>query len=163
MNRLALALWEGDRHARTLARALEAWKQAPPDPATFETDEELVRLCDQLLFRFTKLQDAIGERLVPATLEHLGESFESWPMRDRIDRLEKLGYVDATDWFRWRELRNRLAHEYPEHPERSAAVLSAAVEAAGALVQAWASWREKLAPGAEVRQEGGRHDGQIVR
>ena len=33
-----------------------------------EQDRMLLRLSDQMFFRFTKLQDALGERLVPVTL-----------------------------------------------------------------------------------------------
>lgn len=32
-----------------------------------------------------------GERLVPATLAILHEPFEAWPLRDRLNRLEKQG------------------------------------------------------------------------
>jgi len=91
-DRLAVALWEADRHARTLAEALGDWdsdrrRTGPPSDA----DRQKVRLIDQLLFRFIKLQDALGERLVPATLAALSEPYEDWPMRDRLNRLEKLG------------------------------------------------------------------------
>lgn len=38
-------------------------------------------------------------------------------MRDRLNRLEKPGYLSVDDWLRWRELRNRLAHECPDQPD----------------------------------------------
>ena len=58
---LTVALWEADRHLDTLEAALRDWQVAPaPDLATLETDRELLRILDQLLFRFTKLQDALG-------------------------------------------------------------------------------------------------------
>jgi hypothetical protein len=140
--RLAVAQWEADRHAAVLSEALAEWAADPAvDMAQLEHDRLLVRLADQILFRFTKLQDALGERLVPATLQQLAESFEDWPMRDRLERLEKLGYLAVDDWLRWRELRNRLAHEYPDQPELRFAVLKAAIGAAGELVTAYARWR----------------------
>jgi hypothetical protein len=111
MDRLALARLEADRYAAVLGDALARWRGMPtPGPEAIESDPALRQLTDQILFRFIKLQDAMGERLIPATLGHLMEPFESWPMRDRLDRLEKLGYVDVEAWLRWRELRNRLAH-----------------------------------------------------
>lgn len=76
------------------------------------------------------LQDVIGERLVPATLARLAEPCESWPMRDRLDRLEKLGYVDVEQWLRWREARNRLARAYPDAPALRHAQLLEAIDAA---------------------------------
>ena len=145
-DRLAIALWEADRHAAALSSALAEWALGPAlDMAQLERDRLLLRLADQILFRFTKLQDALGERLAPATLRQLAESFEDWPMRDRLERLEKLGYLAVDDWLRWRELRNRLAHEYPDQPELRFAVLKAAIGAAGEIVAAYARWKDRLA------------------
>ena len=76
-DRLAIALWEADRHVAALSDALAEWAARPAlDMVQLERDRLLLRLVDQILFRFTKLQDALGERLIPATLEHLAESFE---------------------------------------------------------------------------------------
>jgi hypothetical protein len=67
--KLAVALWEADRHLQTLQEALNEWDA---DPVTgweaLDADRSKVRLVDQLLFRFTKLQDTLGERLIPTTL-----------------------------------------------------------------------------------------------
>lgn len=146
-DRLAVALWEADRHAAALSDALAEWAAEPAlDMAQLEADRQLLRLADQILFRFTKLQDALGGRLVPATLRQLAEPIEEWAMRDRLDRLEKLGFLVVDDWLRWRELRNRLAHEYPDQPELRFAVLKAAIAAAGELVAAYRHWRQRLEP-----------------
>lgn len=144
-DRLAVALWEADRHVAVLNEALSEWHALPEPPwQTLEQDSALRRLSDQILFRFIKLQDSIGERLVPATLRTLLEPFEDWPMRDRLDRLEKLGLLDVEQWLRWRDIRNRLAHEYPDAPELRHAALLAATLAAGALVQAYEKWKARL-------------------
>lgn len=93
---LATALWEADRHLAALETARRDWQAAPAsDLEALECDHEKLRLLDQLLFRFTKLQDAMGLRLVPATLAALSEPFEDWPMIDRLNRLEKLGFLDV--------------------------------------------------------------------
>lgn len=91
-----------------------------------------------------KLQDAMGERLVPGTLERLAEPYESWPMRDRLDRLEKFGYLDVDAWLRWREVRNRLAHEYPEQPDLRQASMLAAIPAARDVAGSYEAWRTRL-------------------
>lgn len=144
--RLALALWEAQRHAAVLDEALAAWAAftSPPTVDDIESTPSLRQLTDQILFRFTKLQDNLGERLIPATLAALNEAFEAWPMRDRLDRLEKLGYVDVDQWLAWRELRNRLAHEYPDAPELRHAQLLAAVAAAAAMVARYRDWASRL-------------------
>ncbi|MDA8094921.1 MAG: hypothetical protein M0T84_13675 [Betaproteobacteria bacterium] len=144
-DRLASAIWEANRHASTLGEALAEWHQAPaPDLATLEADRQRVRLTDQLIFRFTKLQDVLGERLVPATLAALNEPYEDWAMRERLNRLEKLGILDARQWLAWREARNRLTHEYPDHPELRFAALMGAITAARALAGLYCSWRQRL-------------------
>lgn len=144
-DRLAAALWEADRHRHILTEALAEWARSPAAGwQSLEADRDCVRLVDQVLFRFIKLQDAVGERLVPATLAALNEPYEDWPMRDRLNRLEKLGYLEVDPWLAWREVRNRLAHEYPDHPELRFAALLAAIAAAQALATRYGQWRARL-------------------
>jgi hypothetical protein len=143
--RLASALWESDRHRATLAEALAEWAGlSEPDQLALEDDPALRRLSDQILYRFMKLQDALGERLVPATLARLLEPYESWSMRDRLDRLEKLGFLDVDPWLAWRDVRNRLAHEYPDAPELRHAAVLAAIGAARRLIAAYDHWKARL-------------------
>lgn len=144
---LTTALWEADRHLATLESALRDWQAAPAaNLVALETDPETLRIVDQLLFRFSKLQDALGLRLVPATLAALAEPCEDWPMIDRLNRLEKLGFIDVDHWLGWREIRNRLAHEYPEQPEMRFAAIQSAIAAASDLAAAYRAWRAKLEP-----------------
>ena len=145
-DRLSLARWEAERHVAALDQARAEWHALPPPSwQDVEHDVALQRLTDQILFRFMKLQDAMGERLIPATLAALREPFEDWPMRDRLDRLEKLGYLDVEQWLRWREVRNRLAHEYPDAPQVRQAALLAAIAAAGELSDRYRAWNGRLA------------------
>ena len=143
--RLASAVWECDRHRAALEAALSDWHaEASPNSAQLEADPGLRRLTDQILYRFTKLQDTMGERLIPATLGWLQEPHEAWPMRDKLDRLEKLGYLDVDHWLQWRDVRNRLAHEYPDAADLRHAAVLATIAAAGAMLQAWAHWKARL-------------------
>ena len=78
-NPLKTALWEADRHLDTLETALQDWVATPAATwVELESNPQRLRLHDQLLFRFTKLQDALGMRLVPATLAALAEPVEDW-------------------------------------------------------------------------------------
>jgi hypothetical protein len=153
--RLAAARWETERHAYALRQAMQAWDALPAQAwAVLEQDPLLVRLLDQILYRFMKLQDAVGERLLPATLASMAEPFEEWPMRDRLDRLERLGFLDAVQWLDWRGVRNRLAHEYPDAPEMRWAALRDALVAARALLDCVAAWLAKLPSPAEPQRPG---------
>jgi hypothetical protein len=145
--RLAVARWVTGRHCEALASALADWAALPPGSwDELEANPSRVRLLDQILYRFTKLQDAVGERLIPATLAWLAEPYEDWPMRDRLDRLERLGYLDTTTWLEWRDVRNRLAHEYPDRPDLRWATLGAALAAAGSLLLCARHWLSRLPP-----------------
>ncbi|HSO89039.1 MAG TPA: hypothetical protein VLQ91_20980 [Draconibacterium sp.] len=75
--------------------------------------EELSFL-DQLIFRFSKLQDSMGGRLFPAILENLGEEVKALPFIDRLVKLEELTIISSADeWLLLRETRNMVTHEYP--------------------------------------------------
>ena len=154
-DRLVVARWEAARHANALRSAILAWGVLPPLAwDAVEADPGLVRLLDQILYRFLKLQDAVGERLIPATLAQLAEPYEDWPMRDRMDRLERLGYLDVLLWLDWRGVRNRLAHEYPDAPELRWAALRDALAATQGLLPCVDAWLAKLPPEAAVAATG---------
>lgn len=69
---------------------------------------------DQLVFRFTRLQDEIGNNTFRFLLEYLQEDIAGKPFRDILNILERLQIIDSCDaWLTLRELRNDLTHEYP--------------------------------------------------
>lgn len=95
---------------------------------------------DQAAYRFMKLQDVLGEKVLPALLE---ATLDPLPpeasFAQKLQRLERLGGIpSAASWRLLREARNSLAHEYPEHPEIQAALWTAFVTAARELMAVWA-------------------------
>lgn len=75
---------------------------------------ETLSFFDQMIYRFSKLQDSMGGKLFPAILENLGEEIISLPFIDRLTKLEQLEIIpDAEEWMMLRETRNMLTHEYP--------------------------------------------------
>lgn len=89
-----------------------------------------VQALDQFILRFTKLQDAMGSRLFPAILQYLQEQYEERPLLDKLNRLEKLGYIqNAEVWQNIRITRNKFTHDYPDDWSRNAALINVACEA----------------------------------
>lgn len=75
---------------------------------------EELSFIDQLIFRFSKLQDSMGGKLFPAVLENLGEEVKGIPFIDRLVKLEELDIIASADeWMLLRETRNIVTHEYP--------------------------------------------------
>ncbi len=65
--------------------------------------------------RFGRLQDTLGDKLLPAFLVALGERVGA--AIDNLDRAERLGYVESADtWMSARKLSNQMVHEYVEDP-----------------------------------------------
>jgi hypothetical protein len=76
--------------------------------------EETIGNIDQLVFRFTKLQDEMGTNTFRFLLEFLQEDIANKPFRDILNLLERLEIIDSADsWLTMREIRNDLTHEYP--------------------------------------------------
>ena len=133
---VALVLQEAwlqcQRHLHHLLHALASLHDSLPlsPQAAAALDDEAVQDWDQFVLRFTKLQDAMGSRLFPAVLAHLQESYEERPMLDKLNRLEKLGYLGSVEqWNVLRAIRNRFAHDYPQDHAMRAAYLNEAVAA----------------------------------
>lgn len=103
-----------------------------PWPLTAEQMESpadgLVAALDQFAFRFSRLQDTLGQQAFRAVLVGiLREPYEDSPMRDLLDRLERLRLLPSAD--RWEEIRaarNALAHDYPDAAAQRAARLNLA-------------------------------------
>ena len=130
-----LALCTG--HADALKEALADIKRRAFTPETLASlDKADRRLLDQFAYRYTRLQDDMGARLMPAILRALGEDVGAMPAMDRFNRLEQLGWLPSADeWLELRTVRNQFTHEYPESAEARFEQLQAAIVAAGRLVE----------------------------
>lgn len=75
-------------------------------------------LFDQLIYRFSKLQDSMGTRLFKQILEALEEDISGLPFIDILYKMEKLNLLEtAKDWITLRQTRNTVSHEYPFYKE----------------------------------------------
>lgn len=102
------------------------------------------RLLDQFAYRYTRLQDDMGAKLMPAVLKALGEDVATMSALDRFARLEQLGWLpSADDWLILRQIRNQFAHDYPDSPTERFERLQAAIQAAMQILAVLAHFQSK--------------------
>ncbi len=75
-------------------------------------DKDMIGYIDQFLFRFSKLQDSMGEKLFSTMLLLVGEDMSKKPFIDMLNRLEKMELLYTNDWLQLRKIRNDVTHEY---------------------------------------------------
>jgi hypothetical protein len=104
-----------------------------------DISSETRRLLDQLAYRFGKLQDTLGLRVLPGILDLTEEPLpESTPFGEKLQRLERLGVIQSvSQWRMLRELRNQLAHEYVDAPALKAAALNRFIDGVDGLLEMW--------------------------
>ena len=97
--------------------------------------------------RFGRLQDTVGDKLLPLLLAALGERTAA--VIDNLDRAERLGLIDSADqWMTMRNLRNQMVHEYVEDP----VVLISALQSGHAVVPTLIAAAGKMI--TEIEQRG---------
>jgi hypothetical protein len=90
---------------------------------TLRQDIDLAERVDAFVARFGRLQDTVGDKLLPAILAWLAEPVG--PAIDNLARAERLGWIgSASDWIECRQLRNFMIHEYVRDMTVLAAALS---------------------------------------
>jgi len=88
-----------------------------------ETDVDLAEQVDAFVSRFGRLQDTVGDKLLPGYLDAVGEA--TGPAIDNLNRAEKPGLIGSTElWITLRDLRNTMIHEYMEDLDRLADALN---------------------------------------
>ena len=149
------ALAEQDGNFIHIHNALEKLKSyLPINPAHLE-DRDVVGHIDQMIFRFTKIQDGMGRRLIPLIVDMIEADSSEMTFIDKLNRLEKFGLITPGEWHIYRKIRNDLARTYPEAREDLVEAINAAMEATQQLETTFLKMRrfcwEKL--GANDRTE----------
>ncbi|HEU0196451.1 MAG TPA: hypothetical protein VFQ88_04435 [Nevskiaceae bacterium] len=107
----------------------------PERARRLESDVELGERVEAFVSRYGRLQDSLGDKLLPALLRALGESVGA--AIDNLDHAERLGWIASVDrWFEARKWRNQMVHEYIEEPAVLADALQAGHESVSMLVEA---------------------------
>jgi hypothetical protein len=81
-----------------------------------DANVELGERVEAFVGRFARLQDTLGDKLLPLLLTALGEKPSA--VLDNLDRAERLNLIRSADeWLTMRGLRNQMVHEYVEDPQ----------------------------------------------
>jgi hypothetical protein len=112
-------LSESYKHLKRLSDAflqLEKDYNLPLDENSYQLivdDLESLAYSDQIIYRFSKLQDCMGAKLFKSILLYQGENTDK-PFLDILNQLEKMNIISVDDWFEIRDLRNEIAHDYED-------------------------------------------------
>lgn len=100
-----------------------------------EIDADLAERVEAFVGRFGRLQDTIGDKLLPVFLIALGETPAA--AIDNLDKAERLGLIASADeWMALRKLRNQMVHEYIEDLTLLASALQSGHEGVSMLENA---------------------------
>ncbi|NPA53841.1 MAG: hypothetical protein GXO21_04165 [Aquificae bacterium] len=117
MKKLDLVFQEIDKHLETLKYEKNKLLSLGVDNLSEADllDYETIILLDAFIFRFIKLQSAIGEKLFPLFYEILtGRSYTEVAFIDILNTLEKYNFIPSSNyWNKVRKLRNEFIHIYP--------------------------------------------------
>ena len=77
--------------------------------------ESNIYILDSVAFRFAKIQAIIGEKLFKEILNFMQIDINNKTFPEILVLLEREGILDSiNDWKELREIRNSLAHDYPD-------------------------------------------------
>lgn len=100
------------REANYLQRCDARLFEAPLNQQMIESlpgNDEISERVDAFAARFGRLQDTVGDKLLPAFLSLMQENPAT--VLENLDRAERLGLIEsADDWMAIRKLRNRMIH-----------------------------------------------------
>ena len=107
-------LYECNKHIEKILSAKKNINSLMPLTESYyiQLSEIETSFIDQLIFRFSKLQDTIGEKIFPSILKLSKEDIKRKTFIDILNRLEELEIVNKNRWLKLREIRNEIAHEY---------------------------------------------------
>lgn len=101
---------------------------------------------DQLIFRFSKLQDTMGTMLFPSILDILGEDTQGVPFIDLLVKMEKLNLVENhKSWLKLRDIRNLVNQDYPVVNAEVIEGLNQLIKQAGVLEHIWLRLKQIIA------------------
>jgi len=123
------SLSESYKHLTRLENAFEALKKSYTFPIALDDFQKIVTsiehlaYSDQIIYRFSKLQDCMGAKLFKSVLLYEGENINK-PFLDILNRLEAIDIINVDEWFELRDLRNEIAHDYEDNDKTAITILN---------------------------------------
>jgi len=135
------------KHLTTTDQRLFASSFTLEQATRLEENPDLAERVEAFVGRFGRLQDTVGDKLLPSLLAALGE--KSSAAIDNLDQAERLGLLKSADeWMAMRSLRNQMVHEYVEDP----VVLASALQTGHGFVPTLIATANKMT--AEIERRG---------
>lgn len=123
------------RHLETTDQRLFEQPFSHERAGRLDDDVELAERVEAFASRFGRLQDTLGNKLIPALLRALEEPVGA--AIDNLDRAERFGWLRSAEaWLSARQLRNQMVHEYIEDLRVLASALQAGHENVPMLIEA---------------------------
>lgn len=121
-------------HSEVLSEALteaRQWLPFTPDSVR-HIEKGQLRVLDQIAYRFTKLQDTLGQKVLPTILDLAQEPIApDATFAEKLNWLERMGALPSADeWKKLRVARNAIAHEYPDNAELRASAVNHFIDGA---------------------------------
>jgi len=119
---------ECDKHLQRIEEAYsDICSQLPISVEKYnKLTKDEVQAIDQYLYRFSKLQDTMGDKIFGLIIEKFQANRAKLPFIDMLNYLEKLEFItSAKEWIKLREIRNNIAHQYDDEPEEMAPAITA--------------------------------------
>ena len=138
IEKLNKIFYECDKHIQRLNSAsINMSDFMPLDSKKYiDLTDDKVSYIDQFLFRFAKLQDAIGQKLFRTVLLYLNEDIEGKPFIDILNLMEKLHLIESANiWKQLRADRNELSHNYEDEPEQMSETINKLYEKKDILIK----------------------------
>jgi len=110
--RLEKYLYEANRHILHIKEAREVLNLPIRDYDHLPKLEKFA--LNTLIFRFSKLQDLLGNKIFRTFLDYNNIILAETGFFHILKLLEKEQIIDIDTWSELRELRNTIAHDYPE-------------------------------------------------
>ena len=135
-------------HARRLKINLNEVENLIPLTAekVQKLDDNTYNHLDLVIFKFSKLQDDIGNKIFPIFLMIVGEDIKRKSFIDILNRLEQMYIIESAQfWKDLKETRNSISHDYPDDPELVAKNLNDVLKKSKILLKFWTKLKKEIA------------------